>query len=674
MTTATPDSAVGVASPSSPVGTPSSGWSAGNFRTLTALAATFVPGADAARRASLMAQGVDRHLERSQARGLRLALTLADSRTANLLLTGHAVKFSRLDRAAREAYLASWAASRVSIRRDAFHAFRRLSTFVAYADPGPADTPNPRLRSVGYVAASEPVTSDPTVLTVEALPPGGGDVDLEADVVVVGSGAGGGVVARDLAAAGAGVLVVESGPLVTEPDMPTDELTGYDRLLLQGGFAGTWDGSIVLLAGSAVGGGTLVNWSTCLPTPDAIRAEWASEHGLDGFDGAAFDDDLAALRTDLGLAPPPWMTPKDDAILRGSSALGIEGSPTVRNAVDCGNCDGCTFGCRRGAKRSTMRVHLAEASRAGARILPDVAVQRVLIDDGRAAGVEGRSAADGRRVRVRARHVVLAAGALRTPTILRQSGVDHPAVGRNLRIHPVSAILARYDADIDAWHGPMQGARSLEFAPEFTIESAPVHPGLLASAVPWESSPEHAAIMREARHVAPLIAITRDADGGRVRPLRSGGAKVDYRLAADDVARLRKGLVEMARIAHAAGALEILAPAAVPQRWRADEGDAAFIAYLARLAAFDFRPHRGAVFSAHQMGTARMGADPATHATDPGGRVRRGTGKPDDLVRGLYVADGSLFPTGLGVNPMLTVMLLARRVGRTVAAERSAGG
>jgi len=220
----------------------------------------------------------------------------------------------------------------------------------------------------------------------------------------------------------------------------------------------------------------------------------------------------------------------------------------------------------------------------------------------------------------------------------------------------------------------MQAARSAEFLDAadgrhgYVIESAPGHPGLLALAVPWDGAADHAAWMASANHLAPLVAVTRDGGEGRTTLTRAGRVRIDYRLDATGIATLRHALGSMARIARAAGAVEILATATPIVRHDARDGDepGRFDAFLARLARMDFAPNRAAVFSAHQMGTIRMGADPADHAADARGRVRRSRGA---IVPGLYVADSSTFPTGIGVNPMLAVMTMARRVARTVRAE-----
>jgi choline dehydrogenase-like flavoprotein len=205
------------------------------------------------------------------------------------------------------------------------------------------------------------------------------------------------------------------------------------------------------------------------------------------------------------------------------------------------------------------------------------------------------------------------------------------------------------------------------------IESAPGHPGLFALALAWEGTDAHADVMLRARRIAPLVAVTRDGGTGRTTLLKSGTIRVDYRLDGSGIATLRHALLSMARLARAAGAPEIVAIGTRPA-WYGRSGfptggeAAAFAGFEADLTSFDFSPNRGTVFSAHQMGTVRMGADRRAHPCDTWGRVRRDD-RHDRVVPGLYVADGSLFPTGLGVNPMITIMVLARRVSRTILAE-----
>ena len=672
-------------------------FSSGELATIRALASTFVPAAHAERVASIAVDALDRAVDPAQLSQLRLVLRLLESPVANLATGAGFAAFHDMPAATRERTLLRWIGSRLALRRSGVHAFRKLLTFIAYADPGTPEAPNPLPQSVGYEPDDPPMPRSlaafaPVVVDRRPATAGGVAVELEADVVVVGAGAGAGVVAAELSRAGRSVLVVEAGPFVDEATMPRDELDAYGRLYLNYGLLSTWDGSITILAGSGVGGGTLVNWMTCLDAPADVRAEWAREHGLDGVDGPEWVGDVAEIERRLGLAPATVVPPKDELIRRGAAALGWEAGVVRRNAVDCGDCGSCPFGCRRGTKQSGIRAHLADATAAGARVLDRARVRSVIREGGASGpvvGVAGTLAAEPgagaggdaapRWFSVYAHQVVLAAGALRSPSILQASGIDHPSIGRHLRIHPVPVIGALHDEPVDMWRGTMQAIRSLEFGRDergrrrYVIESAPGHLGLLALILPWGGAAQHAELMSRARHFSPLIAVTRDGGEGRTRLTRAGRIRIDYQLDDEGRSTLRHALASMARLARAGGAREILAIGAPLRRHLVDGGadeGRRFAAFELDLATTDFAAHRGTVASAHQMGTIRAGGDPADHPADPRGRVRADS--RGSVVPGLYIADSSTFPTGIGVNPMITVMAMARRVSRTVLGEAGA--
>jgi choline dehydrogenase-like flavoprotein len=325
-------------------------------------------------------------------------------------------------------------------------------------------------------------------------------------------------------------------------------------------------------------------------------------------------------------------------------------------------------------------VHLATAHAGGARVLAEARVTRIRHRNGAVEGVVGRLGPNGRPFAVRASQVVVAAGGLRTPTILQQSGLEHSEIGRNLRLHPVVVIAARMADRVEMWRGPLQAARSLEFARPgpaagplepahggFMIEAAPSHPGLAMAAFPWSGRAEALGLAATLAHRAPIFALIRDHGAGRIRAGSNGRARIHYRLDRQDADTARRALVEMARLTRAGGAEELLALATPAQWWRAGED---FDRFLGELAKMDTGPNRVTLFSAHQMGSARAGADPATSATDPAGRIR--LDRRGGILRGGYVADGSLFPSAPGINPMLTIMVLAERVARAVIDDRAA--
>ncbi len=644
---------------------------------LAEILATFAPMTpdDARRRAGVMVETIELGRGRSEVLQLGLALRALDG--------GPLHRFRSAPQQRRERMLAAWATSPVPQLRSAFQALKRFSMFLAYADPGadPAAPSNDLWEAIGYAHPERPADPAEPMLTTLDVDRGASEpLVLDADVVIVGSGAGGGVVAARLSEAGLSVVVVEAGGHRPERLMPVSEGEAWREMFLDRGATSTDDLAITILAGATLGGGTTVNWTTAIGPPGWLRDEWALEHGVEGLLGKQTDADIARLSAELGIMPPTVVPPKERTILDGAWSLGWEADVSPRDAGPCTECGGCTFGCQRGSKRSGLRAHLAAAHARGARILVDARVARVHHRDGSVTGVSGRLAPNDRPFAVRAQQVVVAAGALRTPVILERSDVAHPQLGRNLRLHPVVVVAARMARPVDMWLGPLQAARVLQFARPgrrgdagepahggFVIEAAPAHPGLAMAAYTWTGRAAALELAATIRHHAPVFAIIRDKGAGRVRAGARGRARISYRLDRRDAASARRALIEMARLGRAAGADELLALATPARGWRAGDD---FDRYLGRLARVDTGPNRVTLFSAHQMGTARAGADPVTSPTDPWGRIRldeRGA-----LLKGGYVADGSLFPTPPGINPMLTIMVLAERTARAVIHDRPA--
>jgi len=650
-------------------------------RTLAALAEGFVPGGGAARAEAAeraFATVVDPELV-SQ---LRLVLRLIETRTGSLLIGGRAAKFSSLRGEQRDAYLQHWVQHRIPLMRSAASALRKLLCFLAYADADEPGDPKLRLRleSIGYNPKPNAATREYSKLV--AFDPQQAQ-RIAVDVLVIGSGAGGGSVARDLAQAGKRVMVIESGALYDERTFPTRERDAYERLYLDSGFTATDDAHIAILAGGTVGGGTTVNWMTSIPVPDRVRDEWEEQHGVTGIASPRFKKDLNEVLREVGAQPSIDMPPKDAALIRGAEARGWSGERIQINRAECDDCGTCPFGCKRGSKQSTLRLHLPQALEAGAHLIPDCKAERLIISDGAVRGAVttyGTRAGTPRTLEIIAPQVVVSGGALRTPLLLRRSGLTHPAIGQNLRLHPVTLAAGIFPEKIEMWRGTMQAAKSEEFiAPTedrngYIIESAPGHPGLLALGIPWTSRDEHQRLMKLAPKIAPFLAIAKDDGGGRISETRNGFAKIEYRTTPRDERTLRAALGSLVRMAESAGAEEVIAAGSPPIAWHRSDGVEAFEVLERRLTRFDFSPNRGTVFSAHQMGTARMGGDPVDHACDPYGRVRsssrpRATDPHGGIIKGLYVADGSLFPTAIGVNPMITILALAKRVARTVLAD-----
>jgi choline dehydrogenase-like flavoprotein len=541
--------------------------------------------------------------------------------------------------------------------RSGFAAFKRLVLFLAYAE-SETGAPNPTWARIGYPGPRDDRDAREQPFALARARDG---ETLEADVVVIGSGAGGGVAAAEFARAGKRAIVLEAGGAYFAQDY-TQREQSFGDLYLDRGLTSSKDAGVVLLAGATLGGGTSINWSTALRLPARIASEWETESGIASL-GAELEPHFAALETELGLAPLERHNANNAVIADGCRALGIHHDAQPRNAPgDCGEgCGYCGFGCAYAKKRSTVRVHLPDVVAAGGAIYAGASATRILFDGRRARGIEGvQTDPDGTRAvfSVRAERVVCAAGALRTPGLLARSGVSHPLLGRRLFVHPVVACFAEFDRPIEAYRGPMQTAysdaynyRSGNYGAK--IEVAPAHPGLAALALPWRSRRGHAERMSAMRNAATLIALTRDRDPGSID--LDDEAAIRYAVSPFDAENLYAGLLGLFDVSFAAGAMRVASLHNTPIEIAREDWNAARRAALARtIGAIGIESNRQPVFSAHQMGTAPLGADRRTSVVAPDGTPWG--------YENLLVADASLFPQSSGVNPMLTIMALARRI------------
>ena len=595
-------------------------------------------------------------------------LRAVESPFINLLLTGRPVRFTRLDPARREAYLRGWASSRLAIKRRGFQAAKRLSAGLYFAQPV-REGSHPLWERIHYLPPApasgvpeELVGLSPTVPEAES--------EFDADVCVIGSGAGGAVVAARAAEAGYRVVVLEAGEWFPDLAYPRMEKEAHDRLFFGRGIVTTTDTALAFLAGEAVGGSTAINWMTCLhPRPEA-RAEWARSGGMTDVATPEFDRTLAEVDHRLNVSTAESdVNPSNDALRRGCEALGYrKGSDwdiIPRNVLGCrSRCGFCTFGCPYSARRSTLVTFLADAMRRGARLLASTRADLVEIDSGRVRGVRATYRKNGvtRAVQVRARAVVAAGGALQTPALLLRSDVRSPGMGAGLRVDPTTALAGEFPKPVRTWEGPHQSVGVYRFQPTDAeahgpwIEVAPAHPGLSAIALGWDSSREYRRRMERIEYTATPIVLVRDVGEGRVTVDGEGRPEFDYRLTVRDRRNLVRGIEETARILRAAGATRLLSlhtpPIEVGGNGRPlSESD--LDRFLAETQAAGIRESSVALFSAHPMGSARAGTDPRTSAARPTGQVHG--------VEGLWIGDGSLLPSAPGVNPMISILALAWR-------------
>jgi choline dehydrogenase-like flavoprotein len=559
-------------------------------------------------------------------------------------------RFSRLDQPARERFLAKLEGSRSSLKLDLLLMAKLFSTL------GYAVTPEVQAK-VGYdlrCELADGTRPEPAATLGDTEPRREGE---ECDVVVIGSGAGGAVTATTLAEAGLDVLVLEAGRHYDRDNYPADQLDAVRSLYRDAGLTiAAGKPKIPVPVAKAVGGTTVVNSGTCFRAPEEVLDDWATRFGIDW--ARDLEDDFAEAEEMLRVQrlDPERMGRNGQLAMEGAAALGVGGGPIARNAGACVQCSSCPLGCPIDAKRGMHVSYLPRAVAAGARLRAGVEVRRVLVEGGRAVGVECRTGGDDRgpasTFTVRARRaVVLAGGAFGTPELLMRSGLGSRAVGANLHIHPACWVGARYPEEVRGWEGVMQSYYLDEWEAQGVLLEATFTPLAFGGAWLVGSGAEHQRAMLDYPHMGSIGVQLTDRSAGRVAAGRDGGIRISYDLDRTDTARVAFGIARAAEVHFAAGAGEVYPNVAGVKVLR--PGD------LPSFEARRLKPGDLRLEGFHPMGTARIAADP-----------RQGACAPDASLHGtagLYVADASLFPTALGVNPMMTIIAFAKQVGRQVA-------
>ncbi len=482
------------------------------------------------------------------------------------------------------------------------------------------------------------------------------DLVLKPDLCVVGSGPGGAMAASRAARAGLSVVLLEEGGHFTKDQFDMQEATAYPRLYQDRGNRATADLSIAVLQGRAVGGGTVVNWTTSFRTPEHVVQHWRDRFGAEVTStelGPHFDEveqRLGVSKVDL-----EDVNANNRTLYDGCTKLGWQVDTTRRNVRGCLRSGYCGMGCPVDAKQSAALTYLPDAIAAGATLYANCRAQRLEVKDGRVAAVLGvvldprTQLPNGRTVRVEARATVVSAGALNSPALLLRSGITQGPVGQYTWLHPVVGVSAAYKERVEGFYGAPQSVASHHFARRtegaaFFLEAAPVHPMLSGIAFGAFGAGLRAGT-RALAHVATTIALMIDGfdeseRGGTVTLRPDGGPKLDYPLEDRHFECFRTAMKAMARLQLANGALEVETLHTRALHITDEAG-------LEQIEREPLGPNRVAVFTAHQMGGCRMGADPARAVVDPHLRHH--------ALHNLWVMDGSVFPTSLGVNPMESI-------------------
>ncbi len=488
----------------------------------------------------------------------------------------------------------------------------------------------------------------------------GGDLAIECDVVVIGTGAGGAVVGRELAEAGLAVVFVEEGRYFDRTDFTGRSLAMQQKLYRRGGSTfSVGNVPIPIPLGQTVGGTTTVNSGTCYRTPNRVLEHWRDELGLDELGPDRLDTYFDRVEGVLQVehAKKSLLGGNGRVIARGCDALGFtRHGPLRRNAPACDGQGVCCFGCPTDAKRSTNVSYIPLALRAGAELFPGCKVTRILVERGRARGVVARTE-DGHTLTIRARAVVASCGAIMTPLLLGNDGLGGRSgqLGKNLSIHPAAGALAEFDEQIMPWSGIPQGYAIEELHEEGILYEGASVPLEMTMSVTQMIGPELIRLAESFDHVASFGFMVEDSGRGSVREVM-GQPVIQYWITDQDVAHIKRGLDVLAQVFFAAGAKVVHTPIAGFDRLTSPDD-------LVELRRATIKPWDLDLSAYHPLGTARMGRDPATSVIGPDHQCHD--------TPGLYVVDGAAVPSSLGVNPQVTIMALATRAAEKIAAALS---
>lgn len=503
------------------------------------------------------------------------------------------------------------------------------------------------------------------------------DLHLEADVVIIGSGAGGGVAAELLTDAGLKVIIVEEGPLMTTTDFHMRESEAYPNLYQESAARKTADKAINILQGRCVGGSTTVNWTSSFRTPPATLGFWHQALGLKQLSVESMAPWFAAMEHRLGVRPWSVEPNENNGILaRGAEKLGIATHVIPRNVRGCWNIGYCGMGCPTGAKQSMLVTTIPAALARGAVLVSRLRAERLILSSQhRAVGLKARAMRpDGVHpghvdVRIRARHFVLAGGAVGSPALLMRSAAPDPygQLGHRTYLHPSLVSAGVFAHRIEGYAGAPQSIYTDHFLEQhpvdgplgFKLETPPLHPVLYSTTLQGFGE-THAEKMRDFPHAQVLIALVRDgfhpeSKGGRVRLRNDGSPFLDYPLTEVFWEAARRAFLGMAEIQFAAGA------GRVTPVHEDSLGFSSWAEAKRGIATLAMKPLVCRVVSAHVMGGCAMGESPARGVVDQRGRHFQ--------IENLTVCDGSIFPTSLGANPQLSIYGLAARNISLLAAE-----
>lgn len=483
---------------------------------------------------------------------------------------------------------------------------------------------------------------------------------LSADVIIIGTGAGGGTAAEILTDAGLNVLMLEEGPLKSSDDFRMDEREAYRDMYQESAGRMSKDGSMSILQGRCVGGTTVINWTSSFRTPEQTLEHWAKEFGVKGMSSEEMAPWFAKMEERLGVQPWQVSPNKNNAVLKdGAAKLGLDWKVIPRNVRGCWNLGYCGVGCPTNAKQSMLVTTIPSALEQGAKLLYSARAERLIMEGRKVQGVEVSALDDnyqptGKRIIAKAPHVILAAGAINGPALmLRSKAPDpHKRIGKRTFFHPTTFTFAEFEEYVDPYYGAPQSIYSDHYQWNtvtgpvgYKLEVPPLPPGF-ASVLLLGHGANHFQDIQKLPHLHSMIALLRDgfnaeSEGGKIELSNDGSPIIDYKVNDylwDGVVR---SWLSMAEMQFAAGA-KATRVSHVDSPWFHSWEEA-----KAGIPKLEFRSNAYTIGSAHCMGGMAMGEDQTRCLVDSNGKYHH--------LDNLYVFDGSVFPTSIGANPQLSI-------------------
>jgi len=496
-----------------------------------------------------------------------------------------------------------------------------------------------------------------------------GPVRETADVCIIGSGCGGGASAKVLAEAGKKVIVLEEGGHYTSKDFDGTEQTAYEHLYQQRAGQATDDLAVTVLQGRCVGGSSTVNWTISLRTPDFVLEAWKRDHGIQGLSSKELEPYFERVEKYLNVHTEPFENhnPNNRIILDGAKKLGFRAVAVGRNTKDCVKAGACGLGCPFDARKSVDITYIPDAVKSGATVFANFRANKIEITrtTKRVSGVvfDHQTQKPKTDFIIEAPVVIVSGSAINSPVLLLKSNLANSSgeLGKNLTFHLTTAVLGVFDQIMYGAGGIPQSAMSDEFLNKnhdgggFWLEAVPIYPTLAALALPGFGS-AHRELLHQYPHIGATIILVKEIDSsGRVTVNDHGRASISYMLREKDLGYLKQGLAVAARVQFAAGAKRVMTLHARQTEFTSPAE------IEPKLAASGWGMNELSLYSAHPLGTCRMGINPKRSVVDERCQTHD--------VKGLFVIDGSVTPTSLGVNPQITLLAIAEKSAEWIAAN-----